>query len=402
MAYSPIRCLFFSGRLAAMNLGPFVLPCLYLYLWLPSAAAQGQPKSATAPSDFVTVSRQADADRDANDLKDALVLYRKALVLKPGWTEGWWSLGTIEYDQDDYADAARAFEKVRALDSKAGTARVMLGLCEFELGQDANALQHIEEGRSIGIADDPQLRHVMLYHEGLLLQRTSRFQIAQIQLHKLCADQADDEQVEETLGMAALRIPGKADFVKGSPGAAVVFGVGHAECLAAQKQYDKARQTYTEILASYPEYPNIHYAYGRLLLDHDDSADAIAEFEREIANDPNHVYARLEIAAAKYQVDSVGGLRYAQEAVKLDSQLPLGHFLLGVLLLDTGNEQRAIPELEIARKGYPNEYQVYFALGNAYARAGRKEDAARARATFLQLSQNKDQDSELSFYKQAK
>ena len=40
----------------------------------------------------------------------------------------WWSLGTIEYDRDAFSEAAEAFRKLAALDSKAGSARIMLGL----------------------------------------------------------------------------------------------------------------------------------------------------------------------------------------------------------------------------------------------------------------------------------
>jgi len=384
----------FSARLIDVK-----MRLLFLIFWaLCPLPAWAHHQRGAVHSDFSAIAKEADSARDANDLDRAIVLYKKALALKPAWKEGWWSLGTIEYDKDNYADAAHAFQKVQTLDAKAGTARVMLGLCEFELGEDANALKHIEEGRTLGITYDPQLLHVMLYHEGVLLQRAAKFQLALIQLRKLCADGAEEAVVVEELGMAALRIPGKPDFVSGSSGEQVVGAVGRAECLAAQKKFDEARQGYAQIQTDYPQYPNIHYAYGRLLLDQDDTQGAIAEFEQEIQNDPKHVYARLEIAAAKYQTDSQGGLPYAEQAVSLNPQLPLGHFLLGSLLLDVGNAQRAITELEIARKGYPNEPQVFFALGRAYAAVGRREEAARARAQFLHLSQNKNQDSELKVY----
>jgi len=46
----------------------------------------------------------------------------------------------------------------------------------------------------------------------------------------------------------------------------------------------------------------------------------------------------------------------------------------------------AIPEFEIARKGLPGSAQIYFALGNAYARTGQKLEAAKARAEFARLN----------------
>jgi len=53
--------------------------------------------------------------------------------------------------------------------------------------------------------------------------------------------------------------------------------------------------------------------------------------------------------------------------------------------LDVDQYQKAIAELEIAQKAFPQEAKIYFALGSAYARAGRKEDAAKARAEFARL-----------------
>src|SRR6201999_3149308 len=89
--------------------------------------------SENPPISFANLSAQADAARDANQLKEATVLYRKALALRPGWKDGWWSLGTILYDSDSYREAVPAFRKVVAIDPKNGTANLMLGLCEYQL-----------------------------------------------------------------------------------------------------------------------------------------------------------------------------------------------------------------------------------------------------------------------------
>lgn len=116
---------------------------------------------------------------------------------------------------------------------------------------------------------------------------------------------------------------------------------------------------------------------------------AIAAFKREIDNTANHLLARLWIADIKFRLkDFAGALPFAEDVVKLSPQMPLGHFLLGALLLGTGQTARAIAELETAQKSLPNEPKIYFQLGRAYASANRKEDAARARATFTRLSEH--------------
>jgi predicted Zn-dependent protease len=71
--------------------------------------------------------------------------------------------------------------------------------------------------------------------------------------------------------------------------------------------------------------------------------------------------------------------------VKLQPSYPFGHYLLGLLYLDTNDVARAIPELEAAARLVPTEPQFQFSLGSAYARAGRQKDAARARAAFTRL-----------------
>src|SRR3974377_911784 len=127
---------------------------------------------------FQDLASRADEARDAGRLDEAQRLYRRALALNPKWTEGWWSLGTLYYDSDRYAEAEMAFEKVVALDPKQGTARAMLGLCEFEVGQFDRALRDIEASKTLGVLEDEQLRNVVTYHESVLLQRAGRFEAA--------------------------------------------------------------------------------------------------------------------------------------------------------------------------------------------------------------------------------
>ena len=263
----------------------------------------------------------------------------------------------------------------------------MLGLCEFELGQDQPALKHLEQAKQLDISTDPQLRHVLLYHDGLLLLRTSRFQAAQTSLGALCLDSVPNDDVLRVLGSAVFRMPPPATPPDGSPGAEIVQRVGHAACLAVQKKNDEAHTEYAGILAAYPDYPNLHYVYGKFLAESGDVPGAVAEFEKELERNPKDINSRLEIAANQYKVNSTAGIPYAEQAVKMNPHIPFAHYLLGLLYLDVDQYQKAIPELEIAEKAFPTDAKVYFALGSAYARAGRKGDAARARATFQSLNQ---------------
>lgn len=353
-------------------------------LLVPCGAAFGQSRSPS--SSFATLSQRAAEARDANRLEEAATLYTKALALRPKWTEGWWSLGTIEYDQDHYAKAALAFQRVIALDPANGTAHAMLGLCQFELGKDALALQSLLKAEQLNIIKDEQLRTVALYHLGLLQLRARRFGDAKETLSQLAKVHIRTKEVNTALGLAALLIAPKDAPPEGTPGATVVGRAGEAEAQLTVKDFEQAKRTYTQLVDEYPAYPNLHFAFGRLLLETNETDQAVEQFQLELKRDPENVNSMVEIASVRYQVDSEEGLHYAEEALKLSPRLPFAHYLVGLLRLDTGNAAGAIPELEIAEKAFPNESRVYFSLGSAYARVGRKAEAAKARAEFARLN----------------
>lgn len=365
---------------------------MLLLLTLACGAASGQ--TASHSDGFDALAARAASARDGERLDEAVKLYRQALQLRPGWAEGLWSLGTIEYDRNEYQAAAHEFEKLLPLVPKDGTARVMLGLCEFELGRDEASLGHIREGLDLGVADDAQLQQVALFHEGTLLLRGGQFKVAHTTFGQLCKMGNQSEAVMGGMGLSVLRILPN-DAMPG--GADVVRRVGHAACLSSLKKYDEANGEYEALIAASPDFPNLHYAYGLSLVESSAIPKAQEQFQIEIGRNAKNVEARLEIAAALYKVDSAKGLPYAQEAVALDPRLPFGHYLLGLLLLDTNQNAQAIPELEIAAKAFPKEKRIFFALGSAYARAGRREDAAKARETFEKLNQETSGDAAASY-----
>jgi tetratricopeptide (TPR) repeat protein len=396
----PFYCLTFTrpGWLASrLSLAPraAVLPsllCALLTIPLP-LFAQIQPSKES----FDSLAQRAASARDGDRLDDAVSLYKKALALRPQWAEGWWSLGTLEYDRNNYRSATAAFRQLVALAPKNGTAYAMLGLSEFELGEDASALKHIEDAKRLEISKNPELRQVVLYHDGILLLRAGKFQAAETPLGALCRDTIPNDDVVKALGLAVFRLSPKDAPPAGTPGARIVQRVGHAACISVQKKYDQARREYTDLGAEYPDYPNIHYVFGKFLAETNDLPAAVDEFRKEIKNNPEDIDSRLEIAATQYKINSAAGIPYAEQAVQLNPHVAFAHYLLGLLYLDVDNYTKAIPQLEIAEKAFPKDAKVFFALGSAYSRAGRKAEAAKARSTFQKLSQESDDSSQASY-----
>jgi tetratricopeptide (TPR) repeat protein len=353
------------------------------------AVLQGLPEQSgsTRASDFTTIAARAEAAREAGQLDEAVTLYRKALALRATWNEGWWALGTILYEQDAHEDAVRAFRRVVSLDPRNGTAHLMLALCEYQLGADASALANIRTAKTLGIQKDGGLPDVLTYHEGMLLLRAGRYERALETWQPLVRAGVADENLQLALGMGVLLIRPNDAPPEGSPGRAIVTRAGLAEGHHIAREFAAAKREYAALVQEAPAFPNVHYAYGRFLLATEDLDSGIAEFLKEIEAHPEHVRARMQVAAARYRVDSAAGLPFAREVVTLAPDYPFGHYLLGLLYFDTGAIAQAIPELETAARALPDEAQFQFALGNAYARAGRTADAARARAAFTRLQQ---------------
>lgn len=369
-----------------------MVPVIFILVVLCSLPAVTAQNLSTSPKDFNKIAAQAAQARDANRLDEAIALYRQALRLRPSWDEGWFYLATLLYEGDSWAEAAQSFREATNLNPKVGTAWVMLGLCEFKLDRHNDALKHIQQGRRLGTSAEPQLTYVMLYHEGLLLLGKGEFEPAQETLGLLSRDGVETEDLITALGLSVLHIRFSDLLAGDSAFRQQVRRAGWAEHLAVQKRFAESLSEYERLTTDFPRAQNVQYAFGRFLIISNQDEKGIAAFKREIENTPNHLLARLWIAETKFRMkDFAGGLPYAEEVVKLSPQWPLGHIVLGAVLLGAGQTARAITELETAQKSLPNEPKIYFQLARAYATAGRKADANRARATFTRLNKQMEE-----------
>lgn len=367
-----------------------------LLLVVSCAALAQQKRAATPPrapavnqQQFEQLSTQANQAREAGNLDEAIELYKKALPLKPKWNEGWWYLATLLYEKDQYAEAAKAFKNSAALNPKVGAPLVMLGLCEFRIGEYDNALAHLIQGRKIGVSENADLAKVMFFHEAMLLVLKGEFEQAERILNKLSYDNVSHEQLLITHGLALLRMPMLPQQIGPThKDHDLLRRAGYAHHLIAQLNASDGQQEYERWVTDYGKVPGVQYAYGRYLLyiQRNDEA-AIAAFQRELENSPRHALARLQIAYIKLKnKEPEQGLKLAEEAVNLSPRLLLGHYILGRILLDAGETERAISELETSQRMAPDEPKIYFALSRAYAKVGRKADADRARQTFARLN----------------
>jgi len=241
-----------------LGLACFSLP-VSLCAGLPRVSPQTQD-----PTDFDSLSKSAAAARESGRGAEAIPLYRRALELRPEWPEGWWYLGTLLYDADQFREAIPAFQKVVELAPDAPGVLNFLGLCEFETADYAHALQHLEAGRDSGAQADPQLARVASYHLALLLDRAGDSDRALRFLSQDSAHGAPSDQIIFAFGLAMLRVPLLPNEVDASQ-EALLHSVGQLGVFSAQGKTAQALDAYPELLRQHPDLPFLHAAYASAL-----------------------------------------------------------------------------------------------------------------------------------------
>ena len=330
--------------------------------------------------------QQANAAREANRPDDAIRLYRQVVRATPGNAEAWWYLGLLLYEKDQHIDAAQAFRRVADVQPKQGAGWAMLGLAEYRNRQYTRALSHLRIAHSLGVPKLNNLDKVARYHLTALLNRSGDHDLASGVLLSFVAEAAVTPLVKQAAGIAALRLRNLPEELP-PPMQEPVALAGEASILAWQKRFGDAKVEAQKLLNKYPQLPNVHYLMGYvMLLDNDERC--IDLFKLELALDPEHVPARLQIA---YELlrrgEAKAALPYAESAVKREPGSFVAHNIYGRILLDLDRATEAMRELETAVKLAPGSPEAHFHLASAYNRAGRKEDAARHREIFSKLDQ---------------
>ena len=333
------------------------------------------------PADLLTQANQA---REANRPDEAIALYRKAVRANPAATEAWWYLGLLLYEKDRNAEASAAFAKVAAHQPKQGAGWAMLGVSQYRARHYDAALKSLRTAQTFGVPSMNNLDKVARYHLAALLNRSGEYDLSSGLLMSFVQQSAVTPLVKQAAGISALRLAMVPEDIPPDKAEAVELA-GDATVLAWQKRVAEAKEAGAKLLSKYPNMPNAHYLMGYLCLVANDPA-AVDEFRKELASDPSHVPARLQIAYELFRTgDAAQARRYAEQAAKMEPGNFVAHSIYGRILLDLNQLADATRELETAVKLAPGIPEAHFHLASAYNRAGRKEDAARHRAIFSKL-----------------
>jgi tetratricopeptide (TPR) repeat protein len=349
------------------------------------AATKPAPAAATPePPGFVPLVKQAESARAANDLDQAVTLYKRALALKADWIEGWWGLGTACYDLDRYAEANEAFRRVLAKDDSDGITWVFKGLTSFKLKRYDEALSELTQARRRGVSASRDISEAARYHTALLLTRNEDYEQALAVLSDFGLEGNDSPRIIEAMGLATLRMPILPDDLPGTRRELVMMA-GRAQYFMAARLLQASQNAFETLATRYPDTPNVNYAYG-VMLAGEQPEQAIERFKRELKVSPTHVLAKIQIAFAYIKRSEFAEAKpWAEQAVQEAPTQFIAHNALGQVLLATGDVDGAVRALENAVKLAPDSPAMHFALARAYRAASRGADADREQAEFTRL-----------------
>jgi tetratricopeptide (TPR) repeat protein len=333
---------------------------------------------------FEELAQRATTAREADRVGDAIDLYRQAVQLKSDWPEGWWYLGTLLYDLDRYAEGARAFsEFVKLTGQEPGLA--FLGLCEFETGNYVDAIEHLRRGLEGKLPAD--IERPVRFHLGLLLNRSSLYELARAQFQTLVAGGVRNPAFMAALGLNALERSILPDETPADQ-REVVLAAGNAEYLWLAGDIAAAGEAVRALVAKYPDAPGTHYFYARYLLATTPGDGIMQELEREVALNPQSAGARGMMALVLWQQKRFSeALPLARKVVDEHRPSPFAEYVYAMCLDDLS---QASQHLEQAVRYDPTGLEYHMALAHVYSRAGRYEDARRERIASIDMARQAD------------
>jgi len=357
------------------NSAPRIILSLTLFGAILFACADSLAQETSAQ--FNDLASRAAAARDQQNVPLAIQLYTQAEQLNPGWQEGWWYLGILQYGSNQYDGAIDAFTHLLQLVPTAAPAMALRGLCEFETGAYAESLRDLEQAVSHGAANEPRNEQIIRYHLALLLTHAGRFPDALAQYRALAALHADAPDLMQGIALAGMRM---ASFPKdiAAEDRNLYEAAGRAGYVFLSGDNEQADALFGKLFASYPKTAGLHFYYGYLLYPHDPKMSG-DQFRDELEIRPDGETDALLALTLIYEGHFAEALRPAQAAYAANPDLEMAQVAMGRALAETGDMKRGAELLHQAADHNPNDLEAHLGLASIYSRSGDREEEARER-----------------------
>lgn len=369
-----------------------------LILLLGSSCLYSQASNADLQRDYEAGEQALSEHRYA----DAERAYEKLKQLSPGTPEVYGRLGLVYFQERKFDKAVPALRQAMKLKPSLPNTDVLLAMSLAELGRYGEALPGLEKG--FGKSTDSVLRRL----SGLQLQRAYTGlhrdrQAMEVALELNRPYPKDPEVLYETsriyANFAYLTLVKLSQVAPESVWRHEAAG----EAYESQGDYNLALTEYRQVLKLAPDRPGIHFRVGRALLRRgqkqnvDDAQQALKEFEQELELDPTNANAAYEVAEIYRKSGQLDKAQtYFDQALKYYPDFEEAHLGIAAVLLASGKPSRALPELQRTSALNPDNEVTYYRLSQAYKALGNNADQEKALTTFRRWRAEKTNRQDLS------
>jgi tetratricopeptide (TPR) repeat protein len=374
------------------------------------ALAQTNPQSTQSrprkqqSADPDELARKAESARTAGRTKEALNLYQEVLRARPTWSEGWWYVGMIHYDSDQFAEAILALKKVVQFDPNLGPGWAFLGLCEFSTAKYSDALVHLDRASTLGFGDAATAR-VGNYHRALILNMNGKFRDATEVLSSQFRQEKLTPQIAIAMGLALLRmpiLPAQLDVTKKE----LVFAAGQASVELKHRRFEEALQLLTAIEKEHPDVPYVHYSAAEALFGLRRWDEAESQLRSELQLSPKSSDSYVLLARIKLKQNSLDdALQAAKQAESIKPDDPQVHYVLSECFAAKGLAMDGDAELAIAKKlGWQPNADETVALSGGTSQPGittQPQEIERLHQKAMAARESGDAEGAIAAYREA-
>lgn len=371
-----------------------LIQLIFFFCLSASVVGQTQP----SPALLQRYSEEGEKALAEHRYADAEKAYEKLRELLPNTAEVHARLGLIFYQQGKFAQAVPVLQQALKLKPTLPNLDVLLAMSQSELGHYQEALPALQKG--FKQTKDTALRR----SSGLQLQRA------------YTGLQQDDKAVEVALELTRLypkdpeilyhasRLFANFAYLSAVKLSQVApdslwLQLAAGEAHESQGHLESALGAYGEVLKMNPHYPGVHFRLGRVQLaraaqDANAEAEALKEFEEELQLDPTNANAAYEAGelhrkAARFE----RALELFSLAVKYYPEFEEALVGLGRTFVSLRKPAQALPPLQKAIALNANNEVSWFQLSQAYRALNNTAEQQKAFAEYQRLRNQKLQSS---------
>jgi tetratricopeptide (TPR) repeat protein len=326
---------------------------------------------------------EAKAAESRGDAADAVAKYESILQIAPRLGPAYNNLGALYLRMGEYSKAVAVLQKGLTVDPKMPSASALLGISFFQMAEYAAAKPRFEAA----LRANPSDQNAELYLAKDLVNLGEN-DAAEIHLQHLLRYQPQNQELWYLLGNVYIQLSEKA-FAKLdaiNPNSVLSHEI-RGDVMSAMGNYPGALVEYKKAVDVAPTQPGTHYKLGDAYWRIADWANATAQFQAELVNDPHNCMAQWKLGniLLRQHVHPGEALADTSEALSSCPLLTDARADHAIALMRLGRYAEAVPDLLISEKARPEEPQNHFMLAQAYRALGRTKDAQSEMRIFADL-----------------